>query len=42
MSHHNDRVCDLMPMQIQAQVETIKAIQLLVLRVENMERKIEK
>lgn len=37
MSHHNDRVCDLMPMQIQAQVETLKAIQLLALRVENME-----
>lgn len=39
-SHHNDRLCDLMQMQTQAQVETAKAIQLLALRVENIERKI--
>lgn len=42
MSHHNDRLCDLMTMQTQAQVETAKAIQLLALRVEDIERKIGK
>lgn len=40
MSHHNDRLCDLMTMQTQAQVETAKAIQLLALRVEDIERKL--
>jgi hypothetical protein len=42
VSHHNDRLCDLMTMQTQAQVETAKAIQLLALRVEDIERKFEK
>ena len=42
MSHYNDRLCDLMTMQTQAQVETARAIQLLALRVENIERKLEK
>ena len=41
-SHHNDRLCDLMTMQTQAQVETAKAIQLLAVRIENIERKLEK
>lgn len=40
VSHHNDRLCDLMTMQTQAQVETAKAIQLLAIRVEGIERKI--
>lgn len=40
MSHHNDRLCDLMTLQTQAQVETAKAIQVLALRVENIERKL--
>ena len=39
---HNDRLCDLMTMQTQAQVETAKAIQLLAVRIENIERKLEK
>lgn len=42
MGHHNDRLCDLMTMQTQAQVETAKAIQLLAVRIENIERKLEK
>ncbi len=42
MSHYNDRLCDLMTLQAQAQVETAKAIQVLALRVENIERKLEK
>lgn len=42
MGHHNDRLCDLMTMQTQAQVETAKAIQVLALRVENIERKLER
>lgn len=42
MSHYNDRLCDLMTLQTQAQVETAKAIQVLALRVENIERKLEK
>lgn len=42
MGHHNDRLCDLMTMQTQAQVETAKAIQLLAIRIENIERKLEK
>ncbi len=42
VSHHNDRLCDLMTMQTQAQVETAKAIQLLAVRIENIERKLEK
>ena len=42
MRHHNDRLCDLMTMQTQAQVETAKAIQLLAVRIENIERKLEK
>ena len=42
VSHHNDRLCDLMTMQTQAQVETAKAIKLLALRVEDIERKFEK
>ena len=42
VSHHNDRLCDLMTMQTQAQVETSKAIQLLALRVEDNQRKFEK
>lgn len=42
MSHYNDRLCDLMSLQTQAQVETAKAIQVLALRVENIERKLEK
>ena len=42
MSRHNDRLCDLMTMQTQAQVETAKAIQVLALRVENIERKLER
>ena len=36
VSHHNDRLCDLMTMQTQAQVETAKAIQLLAVRIENI------
>lgn len=39
VSHHNDRLCELMQMQTQAQVETARAVQLLALRVENIERK---
>lgn len=42
LSHYNDRLCDLMTLQAQAQVETAKAIQVLALRVENIERKLEK
>lgn len=42
MGHHNDRLCDLITMQTQAQVETAKAIQLLAVRIENIERKLEK
>lgn len=42
MGHHNDRLCDLMTIQTQAQVETAKAIQLLAVRIENIERKLEK
>lgn len=42
LSHYNDRLCDLMALQAQAQVETAKAIQVLALRVENIERKLEK
>lgn len=42
MGHHNDRPRDLMTMQTQAQVETAKAIQLLAVRIENIERKLEK
>lgn len=42
MGHHNDRLCDLMTMQTQAQVETAKAIQLLAGRIENIERKLER
>lgn len=42
MSHYNDRLCDLMTLQTQAQVETAKAIQVLAMRVENIERKLEK
>ena len=42
VSHHNDRLCDLMTMQTQAQVETANAIQLLAVRIENIERKLEK
>lgn len=42
MNHHNDRLCDLMTMQTQAQVETAKAIQFLGFRIENIERKLEK
>ena len=42
MSHYNDRLCDLMSLQTQAQVETAKAIQVLALRVENIERKLER
>lgn len=42
MGHHNDRLCDLMTMQTQVQVETAKAIQLLAVRIENIERKLEK
>ena len=42
VSHHNDRLCDLMTMQTQAQVEMAKAIQLLAVRIENIERKLEK
>ena len=42
MGHHNDRLCDLMTMQTQAQVETAKAIPLLAVRIENIERKLEK
>lgn len=42
MGHYNDRLCDLMTLQTQAQVETAKAIQVLALRVENIERKLEK
>ena len=42
MGHHNDRLCDLMTMQTQAQIETAKAIQLLAVRIENIERKLEK
>ena len=42
MSHHNDRLCDLMTIQTHAQVETAKAIQLLALRVEDIERKLGK
>lgn len=42
MGHHNDRLCALMTMQTQAQVETAKAIQLLAVRIENIERKLEK
>ena len=42
MSLHIDRLCDLMTMQTQAQVETAKAIQLLALRVEDIERKLGK
>lgn len=42
MGHHNDRLCDLMTMQTQAQVETAKAIQMLAVRIENIERKLEK
>ena len=42
MSHHNDRLCALLPMQTQAQVETAKAIHLLALRVEDIERKLGK
>lgn len=41
MSHHNDRLAELMTMQTRAQVETAKAIQLLAIRVENIERKME-
>lgn len=42
MRHHNDKLCDLMTMQTQAQIETAKAIQLLGFRVESIERKLEK
>lgn len=42
MGHHNDRLCDLMIMQTQAQVETAKVLQLLAVRIENIERKLEK
>lgn len=42
MSHYNNRLCDLMSLQTQAQVETAKAIQLLAVRIENIERKLEK
>lgn len=42
MGHHNDRLCDLMTMQTQAQVETAKVLQLLAVRIENIERKLEK
>ena len=42
MGHHNDRLCDLMSMQTQAQVETAKAIQLLSVRIENIERLLDK
>lgn len=42
VSHHNDRLCDLMQMQTGAQVETARAIQLLAVRVENIERKLER
>lgn len=42
MGHHNDRLCDLMTMQTQVQVETAKAIQLLAVRIENIEKKLEK
>lgn len=41
MSHYNDRLAELMTMQTRAQVETAKAIQLLAIRVENIERKME-
>lgn len=42
MSRYNDRLCDLMTLQTQAQVETARAIQVLALRVENIERKLGK
>lgn len=42
MNRHNDRLCGLMAMQTQAQVEAAKAIPLLALRVEDIERKLEK
>lgn len=42
MNNYNDRLCSLMSMQTQAQVETAKAIQLLAVRIENIERKLEK
>lgn len=42
MGHHNDRILDLMSMQTQAQVETAKAIQLLSVRIENIERRLDK
>ncbi|MFR8783491.1 MAG: hypothetical protein ACLVHM_10285 [Collinsella sp.] len=40
MNNYNDRLCSLMSMQTQAQVDTAKAIQLLSVRVELIERKI--
>lgn len=42
MGHHNDRLFDLISMQTQAHLETAKAIQLLSIRLENIERKLEK
>lgn len=40
MNNYNDRLCNLMTMQTQAQIDTAKAIQLLTVRVELIERKI--
>lgn len=40
MNNYNDRLCNLMTMQTQAQINTAKAIQLLTVRVELIERKI--